>query len=155
MLFLSSNCLAGEAFIAYGLGVFNSAKYSPTETKMINGGYRAEIYDGLYCQFKGGYWSDMSGDPGRRDSLYGSVGPGLEISLNPVEIRSGWSLGMISTPDKYLGGIFPQFNGELYVGVRDKKNDGVGVKYEHISSAGIVTPNFGRDFVTLELSIKW
>jgi hypothetical protein len=54
-----------------------------------------------------------------------------------------------------LGGAFPQFHGELYGGLRDSQGNGIGIKYNHFSSAGLVTPNQGRDFVLLELSVKY
>lgn len=154
-ILLCSASYADETFGSYGLGAFNSAKNSAAEVKVANLGYRAEIYNGFYWQFKGGYWGEGSGDPTRKSSFYASTGPGLTIDLRPVELRSGWGICAISNPDSYLGGRFPQFNGELYVGLRDKHDNGLGVKYEHISSAGLITPNDGRDFYILELSQKW
>lgn len=155
LLFLSSNAHAQETFFGYGLGVFHSAKNAPTEVKSINLGYRGELYNGFYWQFKGGYWSDTSGDANRRSSFYFSTGPSILVDLRPIEIRTGIGLAAITNPDGYLGGTFPQFNEELYLGVRDKNGIGIGAKYEHISSGGLVKPNQGRDFILLELSTKW
>lgn len=155
MLLATSNSNAEEAFLSYGVGTFASARDSGAETKVINGGYRLELINGFYWQFKSGYWKDMSGDPTRKDSLYFSTGPTMLIDLRPVEIRTGIGLSGITNPDSYLGGYFPQFNEELYVGGRDKNGNGIGVKYEHISSAGIIQPNVGRDFLILEISTKW
>jgi hypothetical protein len=152
---LGSSAFAGETFVGYGLGVFHSADYGPVTTKVIQGGYRQDLTGGFYWQARLGYWNDSSHDSTRKSSLYGSTGLGFLIDLRPIEMRSGWGIGGISTPDSMLGGRFPQFNGELYVGVRDKNGNGIGFQYEHISSAGIVTPNEGRDFVTLQLSTKW
>lgn len=155
LLFISSQSHAQEIFFGYGLGVSNSAKNTHTEVKVANVGYRGELYNGLYWQFKGGYWGEGSSDPTRKSSLYFSTGPGLLIDLNPIELRSGWGLAAISRPDSYLGGAFPQFNGEVYAGVRDRHGNGIGIKYEHISSAGLVQPNVGRDFMLMEISTKW
>lgn len=146
---------ADETFASYGIGAFHSAEKSSVEVKVINLGYRPEIYRGFYWQFKVGYWGDGSGDPTRKSSFYGSTGPGLIIDLRPVELRSGWGICGISSPDSYLGGRFPQFNGEIYGGLRDRNDNGIGIKYEHISSAGLIVPNNGRDFFILELSQKW
>lgn len=148
-------CQAEEAFFSFGIGAANSAKEHTGEVKMGNFGLREEIYQGIYLQYKVGYFGDGSGDPTRNSSLYGSVGPGMLIDLRPVEIRAGYGLAAISTPDSYLGGRFPQFQGELYLGLRDHRGNGIGVQYEHISSAGIVTPNQGRDFIVLQLSQQW
>lgn len=141
---------ADETFLGYGLGAFNS-----NDTKVLNLGYREDIWEGIYWQYKGGFWIDTSGGPGRSGSIYLSSGPGLMIDLNPIEIRNGIGLAMITNPDSYLGGPFPQFNEELYIGVRDKKGNGIGIQYEHISSAGIWQPNMGRDFLMIQLSQRW
>lgn len=154
-LFSSTQAHAQEMFFGYGLGVFNSAKNSPVEVKVSNVGYRLGMSKGFYWQLKGGYWGEGSGDHSRSSSFYVSTGPGLLVDLRPIELRSGWSVATISRPDAYLGGRFPQFNGEIYGGLRDKNDNGIGLKYEHISSAGLVVPNEGRDFVLLEISWRW
>lgn len=146
---------ADSAFFGFGVGLGNSAKRSTGETKVANIGYRSDIFSGIYWQNKLGYFGDGSGNPSRKSSFYFASGPGMTVDLRPVEFRSGWSLCAISTPDSYLGGRFPQFNGEIYVGLRDKKGNGIGVGYEHISSAGLVTPNNGRDFFVLQMSQSW
>lgn len=155
MSLLSTLTFADEFSVGYGLGVANSAKHFAAETKVFTAAYRPEIYKGFYWQVKGGYWGDGSGDVARRSSFFGSTGPGMLIDLRPIEIRSGWGIATISSPDAYLGGRFPQFNGEAYVGLRDRSGNGIGVEYDHISSAGLVVPNQGRDFVVLQLSKKW
>lgn len=152
---ISTPALADTMYSGYGLGVFNSAKSSAAEVKVGHIGYLKDLWDGVYWQAKVGYWGDGSGDGSRRNSAYVSTGPGLLIDLGQVEIRSGWGLAAISTPDSYLGGHFPQFNGDLYVGLRDKRGNGIGLQYEHTSSAGLVTPNAGRDFILLQISQSW
>lgn len=146
---------ADEIDFGYGIGAFDSAKDSNAEVKVGTLTYRTELFRGFYWQAKVGYWGDGSSDRSRHNSAYVSSGPGLLIDLNPVEIRSGWGLAAITNTDSYLGGHFPQFNGEAYVGLRDKHGAGIGVSYEHISSAGIVSPNQGRDFFILHISEKW
>ena len=146
---------ADEGFFGFGVGLANSAKNSRGEVKLFNGGIREDLFQGIYLQGKFGYWGDGSGDPNRSGSLFVSAGPGFLVDLSPLEIRTGWSLAMISTPDGYLGGRFPQFNGEIYVGLRDYRGNGVGLQYDHISSAGLVNPNAGRDFFTLQVSQRF
>lgn len=154
-LLISSVCLADEVFLGYGVGVFGDAKYYTGQNKYLELGYRSVVWEGIYWQFKGGCWGEASPDKSRTSSAWLSSGPGLEVDLSPIEIRSGWGLAAISSPDSQLGGHFPQFNGEMYIGLRDKRGDAIGLQYEHISSAGIINPNLGRDFVTLQLSQKW
>jgi hypothetical protein len=152
----NSSAIAGEVSVGYGLGVLHSADYGPVSTKVLQGAYRQDLSNGFYWQTRAGFWSDSSPkDTNRKGSGYGSVGIGFLIDLRPIELRSGWGIGGITATDSMLGGHAPQFNGDLYIGVRDKNGNGIGLQYEHISSAGIVTPNEGRDFVTLQLSTKW
>lgn len=152
---ISLSAHADETFFSFGVGVANSAKHSSGETKVGNIGIRNEIYQGIYWQWKAGFYGDGSGDPTRKGSGYASVGPGMLIDLRPLELRAGYGIAAITTPDSYLGGRFPQFQGEIYIGLRDRRGNGIGVQYEHISSAGLVTPNQGRDFTVLQLSQQW
>jgi hypothetical protein len=144
-----------EYFVGFGVGLAESAVSSAGETKMFNLGERKFLFQGIYWQNKLGYWGDGSGNPQRKSSLFVSSGIGMEVDLAPVELRAGTGLAIISTPDEYLGGRFPQFSEDLGITLRDKHGDGIGLTYSHFSSAGIVSPNIGRDFVTLELSVKW
>ena len=150
LLLISISAKADEVFMGYGMGVFNS-----TDTKILNIGYRQDLYGGFYWSYKGGFWADTSGDPTKSSSLFASTGPGFLIDLNPVEIRNGIGLSAISNPDSMLGGAFPQFQEDLSVTLRDIHGNGIGVQYSHVSSAGIYNPNIGRDFVIIELSQRW
>lgn len=132
-----------------------SAIDSRTETKTFDVGYREFLFKGIYWQNKLGFWADDSGNPDRSSSLYGSSGIGMMVDLAPIELHVGSGLAIVSTPDIYLGGNFPQFQSEIGVTLRDKSGDGIGLTYSHISSAGILSPNQGRDFIALELSVKW
>lgn len=155
LLLASNSALADEVYVNYGVGLAESAVNSVVETKMVDLGERHYLLGGLYWQNRVGFWGDGSGNPDRKSSFYGSSGLGVEADLNPVEIRSGWGLAVISTPDGYLGGSFPQFNGNLGVDLRDKSGAAIGLEYSHVSSAGVLSPNKGRDFLTIELSQKF
>lgn len=143
---------ADELAIGYGVGVFKSADKSLGEMKVFNLENKDNIWDGLYWDYQLGYIGQGAGDEGRKSMFFGSTGPGFEVNLAPVEIRSGWGLAAISNPDTQLGGMFPQFHGDFSIGLRDVKGDGIAIQYNHISSAGIVTPNQGKDFILLKLS---
>lgn len=149
-LLFSAAVSADEVFLGYGMGVVNS-----TDSRDVNLGFRKDLSDGFFWQFKGGLWVDNSGDPTRSNSGFVSSGPGFLVDFNPIEIRTSVGLAAITSPDSILGGPFPQFNEDLYVGVRDKRGNGVGFVYEHISSAGIEQPNYGRDFIELQWSKRW
>jgi lipid A 3-O-deacylase PagL len=146
---------ADEAFMGFGVGVFNSAKHGYGEAKTYDLGARQDLVDGFYWQEKVGLWGIGGNPEGMKSSGYASTGLGFRVDFNPVEFHAGWSVAGITTPDTYLGGYF-QFNGDLGFTLRDTRHgNGIGLSYGHISSAGIEMPNQGRDFVTLELSQRW
>lgn len=155
LLLMSSVCFADESSLGFGIGAFGDAKQSMGQVKVGEYSYRSFLIDGIYWQNKVGYWGEGSSDPTRKSSFFGSTGIGMEVDLQPLELRAGYGLAAITNPDSQLGGSFPQFNGDIYIGLRDKKGDGIGIDYMHISSAGLVTPNQGRDFFVLQVSQKW
>ena len=155
LLLVSSLAQAEELSIGYGAGILADGNHYIGEVKHLTISYRSTLWDGIYTQYKIGYFGDGSPEPDRNSSFWGSVGLGLEVDLLPVEIRSGWGLAAISNPDSRLGGMFPQLHGDLYLGLRDKRGNGIGVQYCHLSSGGLVSPNYGRDFLLLVLSQKW
>lgn len=154
LMTMTLNAFADEYFLGYGLGMFNSADHSPAQVKTLNLGCRSYFAPGFYTSYKGGFWIDNSPVSDRNGSIYASLGLGMKVEIQYIEMRAGWGLGAISSKDSYLGGNFPQFNGEIYFGFRDFTGHGIGLQYEHISSAGIVMPNKGRDFLLLQLSMK-
>lgn len=143
---------AEEVYVSYGLGAFKSAENVVSETKITNAGVRLKIYSPWEWQIKLGGWLDGSGNPTRKSSFYTSTGPQYVINAGPVVIRNGIGLAYISNPDSYLGGRFPQFDLEVYVGLKNKTGSAIGFQLEHLSSAGINKPNIGRDFFVLQLS---
>ena len=155
LFLLATQAFADEAFVDYGLGVGPSAISSEIETKNVDVGYRYYFIKSLYWQNKIGYWDDNSGNPIRSSSLYTTSGLGILFSLSHVEVRSGIGLAFITAPDGYLGGVVPNFNENLGVGIRDDDGAGFGLEYNHLSSAGIYSPNIGRDFINLEFSLRW
>lgn len=146
LLFLLSTITAhcDETFFSYGAGVFKSV-----DTKMLNMGYRTDSFFGFNWQIKVGGWISPE------SNVYLSSGPQFLVDVGPIELRNGLSLCAIGNSDRFLGGRFPQFNSELYLGLRDKNGNGIGIQVEHISSAGIFNPNLGKDFIMLQLSSKW
>lgn len=155
LMFLSNVCVADEAYLGFGVGMFNDADSHVGQNKYGELGYRSFVWDGIYLEYKGGFWGEGGPDQTRKAGAFIAAGPGLEVDLQPVEIRSGINLAAISSPDSQLGGYFPQFNEELYIGLRDKKGDGIGLQLEHISCATFCNPNQGRNALMLLLSQKW
>jgi hypothetical protein len=149
-----SKAAHAESYMTGALGVANSGKDSLSESKFFNFGYRDDFGFGLTYQYEGGFWTDIAGN-GRKGSAYAAYQLGVTVDNSPVVARVMAGPALISTPDAYLGGVFPQFTEDFYFGMKDHRGNGVGVKYKHISSAGIVQPNVGRDYLGLEVSIPW
>lgn len=151
-LFVSNSATAGS-FGRYGVGIFNSAEKSRSETKIFSVGYEEEFFGPFIKQYELGLWVDTAGN-GRKSSGFGSFSLGVEINPGYLVMRSLWGVGAITHPDTILGGHF-QFNQDLFIGVRDNKRRMIGLNYKHISSAGIYNPNKGRDFLTIQVEIPW
>jgi hypothetical protein len=101
----------------------------------------------------GGY-VDNAKQYGRKSSLVGKYQIGVTPGPN-VGVYTKAFLGpcLISTTDAYLGGHF-QFCEDFGLGVRDMYTF-AGLNYGHISSAGLESPNKGRDWVTMEMGVRF
>ncbi len=141
-----------EIYLTGAVGVFNSGKSSLSETKYANLGYRTSL--GLFKQgFELGGWVDRV--PGRSDSAYCAYQLGWEVVTNGGFIgRVMTGPAVITTPDEYLGGRF-QLKDDIYLGIKDDSGRTFGVKYNHLSSAGIYPINIGRDFFGLEIGLRF
>lgn len=148
-------CYGDEAGISYGVGIFHDADSFLGQNKYIDINYRHFVYQGVYIQSKLGGLGEGGPDQTRKGGGFIAQGAGLEVDLKPIELRGGGSLAAITTPDSQLGSVFPQFNEDIAIGFRDKKEDGIAVQYNHISCASFCSPNAGRDFILFELSLKW
>lgn len=88
------------------------------------------------------------------NSFSGLAAYSLGIHLNKevfyIEGLSG--IGVITRTDSLLGGYF-QFFHDVGMGLENSGGFCAGVGYKHISSAGISTPNLGRDYLYLKLGI--
>lgn len=143
-----------EEYLLYGLGIANSAKYSSAETKILSVGWRDKFPLGLTQQVEGGHFFDGVTSEGRLSSWWASYSLGVEVENGPILLRLMIGPEYLASPDAYLGGHF-QFNNDAFVGTRDKTGRSIGIAYKHMSSAGIETPNIGRDFLTFQVAVHW
>jgi len=141
-----------DDYVSLMLGTFNSAIESRVETKFANVGHRGDLGLGLSYQYEVGGWIDNTGN-GRGSSGYGAYQIGVEAK-GPLTARFMSGPSLITGPDIYLGGPF-QFTEDLYLGIAGDNGNSVGLKYKHFSSAGFELPNIGRDFIGLEIGVRW
>lgn len=152
VLLLQAEANAAD-YMSFMAGFGKSGEHSLSETKFLNVGHRETILSGLVYQYEVGVWADNAGN-GRKSSGYAATQFGLEANSS-LCARIMIGPAVITTPDTYLGGNFPLFTEDFFFGVHDQNGNNVGAKYKHISSAGVVMPNIGRDFMGLEASIHF
>lgn len=151
------------AFVAYkasaddyadvSLGMFSNSKPSLANVKFGQIGHREYWALGFFNQYEGGGWVQVNNGDARKSSAYVSDQVGLEAE-NVAVVRVAVGPAIISTPDSYLGGIF-QFHETLFLGLKGTNGNTIGFSYQHFSSAGLETPNVGRDFGGIEATVPF
>lgn len=106
-------------------------------------------------QYEVGGWIDNSNINGRHSSGMISASTGVHVKSGPFFAQALVGPALITKIDSVLGGHF-QFNNDVSFGLVDEENNAtVGIAYKHISSAGLSSPNLGRDFLMFRLSLPW
>jgi len=116
---------------------------------------RSEQYQfhGVYTALEGGGWVDNGGE-GRKSSLITKAQLGVSPGQsNGIFGKVFTGVCAISSTDTMLGG-HGQFCTDVGIGFRDRDTY-MGVGYMHVSSAGLSRPNKGRDFITLEMGLRF
>lgn len=140
---------ADDLILDGGVGVFNSGKKSLSETKMVTFGVQEDLIGPLKDRAVIGGWLDNA-DHGRSSSAVVGGQLGFEVNRDGLLVGIFTGPSVISNTDALLGGPI-QFMDDLHLGIQDPHGYYIGVMYRHLSSAGIETPNIGRDVVGLEL----
>lgn len=111
-----------------------------------------EVY-ALHSAREAGLWVDNLGN-GRRNAAFGKyqlgVKPGNETG---VYAKAFWGVQLQSSIDSRLGG-YAEFSQDAGLGIRDETSF-VEAGYTHVSSAGIFSPNYGRDFLNLSMGVRF
>lgn len=111
-----------------------------------------DLFYGVRQAIEVGGWADKA--EGHKSSLYSKfqlgVSPGMEEG-----IYGSAFLGVagISATDRLLGGRL-QFSEDIAVGFREVCSF-MSVGYSHFSSAGLSSPNKGRDFLTFSAGVRF
>lgn len=136
-----------------GLGVFSTQGTSLSDVKFAKVGIQEDIWDAFKQRVSVGGWLDSRGS-GYSGSAFGGYQLGFEV--NNSVFQGGIFTGptLISTTDKDLGGIF-QFNDSINFGIKDDRGNVIGIVYNHFSSAGLESPNLGKDFMGLEIKFPF
>lgn len=142
----------GEFQLRYGVGIFLPDAKHPAEVKNFSIAHQQEFAMLGVQKTELGFWADSRKDQGRSDSAYGSYSVGLRVNPEPLYIEALWGVALISTPDVFLSGHF-QFTQDLGIGFKDHYGRAIGVSYKHLSNAGIMLPNKGRDMFLIQIGI--
>lgn len=112
-----------------------------------------DLIYGIRFAKEGGFWVDNRG-AGNDGSVYGK----LQLGVAPGNVQGVYGSAfigpaLISQSDASLGGHF-QFSEDIGVGVRDETSF-VHLGYVHFSSAGLSSPNRGRDFLIGSVGLRF
>lgn len=99
-----------------------------------------------------GFWVDSR--PGKHAAAFYKLQLGTEVGPDVGWFAKAFTgPALISHRDELLGG-FLQFSSDFGFGIRDADNS-VALVYNHFSSAGLASPNKGRDWILLETGIRF
>lgn len=148
-MFMATTVHADQVITDVGLGAFGSKGASVSQDKFTKLGLQEEIWSPFQERFNLGGWIDDR-SPGYSSAAFMGYQIGFEVT-NDVLQGSVWTgPTMLTSTDQMLGGIF-QFNETIFFGIVDKDKNSIGIAYNHFSSAGLETPNLGRDYLGLEI----
>ncbi len=153
--FLSLCCriaAADQMAFKYGLGTLlpdNSGR----NVKAFSLSYQDYMGFGITEQFELGAFGDTFGH-GRESSAFAFYSLGTTVDAEPFRLQALWGAGGISNPDNRLGGLF-QFTHDLCFSLYNRTGESIGIGYKHISSAGLSSPNRGRDFILMRMGVNF
>jgi hypothetical protein len=108
--------------------------------------------DVFKVQANGGYYLAIGAN--EKSSWFTSVQTGIEV------VGSGGAKAIFMFGPAYLGNPDDnKLSGHLQfhltggIGIKDTKNYGLSLLWNHFSNAGIKQPNLGRDMITLQITI--
>lgn len=144
ILLFSLNSFADEVTMRFGVEPVKKQN-SFSDVKHLSIGLEADLKENVYYKFDLGYWADKR--KGAENSFYFAPALGLTISPWIFKAKVYAGVAAISETDTYLGGHFQFYEG-VYLGIFEGKAS-IGLDLFHLSSAGLYSPNIGRNFFTL------
>lgn len=139
--------LSGNLYAEFGPDI-NSNVYLP---KYFTVGYTDNLTDILNYQLEVGGW--RTNIQSEQSSFYSSYQVGF-VAGSPLYARGFTGIAAITQTDSRLSSPF-QFKHDVGVGIKNKRNVGIGVNYSHVSNAGLKLPNLGRDFIQLRVELPF
>lgn len=144
---------ADQVAFKYGVGTL-----LPDQSSMSVKAFSISSQDylgwGVTEQVELGVFSDIYGE-GRESAGFGFYSLGATVDAEPFRLQALWGVGGITNPDNRLGGLL-QFTYDMGLSLYNShSNESIGVGYKHISSAGLSSPNRGRDFILMRIGFNF
>lgn len=145
LLFLLASSAQAETTLTVGLGK-GVMEHEPFE-RAASIGYRINLSDNWFIKPEIGGWLGGRG----KESWFIGCPIGLQVWVPVTGLYATAAVGpsRISQPDEMLGGR-GQCDVEFGLGLKTEKAN-IGAVWKHFSSAGLATPNLGRDFVGIQI----
>lgn len=149
-MFATEFSKADDYSVRLGPGVINSRLSG--KSKAFGLRRESELELGFADAYEVGGYTDSRDDHKAAAMVKAQLGvrPGMEEGLFGKAFVGPC---LISVRDKALGGYF-QFCEDVGVGIRDQQTF-IDVDYQHISSAGLESPNMGRDNIVFEAGMRF
>lgn len=150
MLLNSVIANSADLGIRYGFGAGHKIVPEANE-RSINVRYIRPLWRSIHMSLDGGLLIDNGLD---LKTGYGfiSIGPRVH-PFEWVYIENLFGPGLITQTDPMLGSIF-QFGIDIGVGVKEPSTGAaLGLSFKHISNAGLVSPNLGRNMWLISASV--
>ena len=151
ILLLGFNIAQADLIVKYGAEIPKKDE-GLGASKALFLSYQSLLNRLFIYQYETGFWADNAGSGRKSSFLTGpSIGVNVEAGYFYAQALSGPAI--ISATDSLLGGHL-QFNNDVSFGIKDLKTSNTfGIDYKHISSAGLASPNAGRDFILIKVGI--
>lgn len=151
LFYVTSHAHAADYSVKFGPGISNSRLTGSTKAFGLR--YEDSIFYSLSYAAEMGGWVDNGGN-GRSNSLLAK----LQVGVTPGMERGIFGKAFVgpcflNATDTQLGG-HGQFCTDIGLGLRDVFTF-MDIDYGHISSAGLATPNKGRDYIMFEAGFHW
>ncbi len=139
----------GGTYLKVGVGL-NS---DPSSVRTLFVGYQRPLTQLLFYQLELGALKDNHDAYGIRVLTSASIGVST-VSSSGIYIKVFFGPSFLSHPDDRLSGHF-QFNNDFELGIKGTNDISIGLNYKHISNAGIVMPNLGRDLLLIKIQLPY
>lgn len=136
-------------YIKLGVGVDDDV----SSVKFGAIGYQAPLISLFDYQLEGGAFTNKN----ELSHLTEFVGASIGVSVSTQSgLYSKFFSGpaLLSHKDSRLSSVF-EFNNDVEFGLSDAKGTSIGVCFKHMSNAGLVFPNYGRDFGLVKLQFTF